>query len=337
VRVMAQLMDPSTGHPIWAERYDRDITDLFRAQEELAALIVSAVRKKLAAASPALVEGLAHLKQFTPDSLTFARDCFERAIRNDRDNPAIYVAMADYYAAAAVLAIREPKLLFPKAEWAAKRALELDPSESGAHAPLAVVQALYHCRWDLAAVHLRRVLENESHFAPFLFVLAAGLKEMPTSTSPGALAYRAVAQYLVGDSTAAHRSAGLILETEPLFWPASLLRSLIDSDTQPPLGIVWSHGVLARRGPEQAQSVYDTLAAQKPSRYVPSTLFATAFLTRGELENAFAALDRAANERDPLLPTVLMDPALEPLRGDPKIVALFARVGLAAGRESARA
>ena len=66
VRVMAQLTEPSTGHAIWAERYDRDITDLFRAQEELAGLIVSAVRKKLAAACPALVEGLRTLSNSRP-------------------------------------------------------------------------------------------------------------------------------------------------------------------------------------------------------------------------------------------------------------------------------
>ena len=112
-------------------------------------------------ASPLFLEGLGHLKRFRPDSLSLARDRFERAIRDDRDNPSIYVAMADYYAAAAVLAVREPKQLFPKAEWAAKHALELDPGEIGAHGALAVVEAIYHCRWDLAATHFRSLHAHE--------------------------------------------------------------------------------------------------------------------------------------------------------------------------------
>ena len=175
VRVMAQLVDPATTQPIWTERFDRELTDLFRTQEELAKSIVASVRKKLAVVSPVFLDGLIQLKRFKPDSLSLARDCFERAIREDRDNAAIYVAMADYYAAAAVLAIREPKQLLPKAEWAARRALELDPSEMGAHASLAVVQAIHYRRWDLAATHFRYLLENESQFEPYLFVLAPGL------------------------------------------------------------------------------------------------------------------------------------------------------------------
>ena len=108
--------------------------------------------------------------------------------------------MADYYAAAAVLAVREPKQLLPKAEWAATRALEMDPLECGAHASLSVVQAIYYSRWDLAAGHFYRVLEDESHFQPYLFVLAPGLPEAPKGSAPGALVYRAAAQYLTGDS-----------------------------------------------------------------------------------------------------------------------------------------
>jgi tetratricopeptide (TPR) repeat protein len=280
------------------------------------------------------LEGLAQLRRFTPDSLSVARDCFERAIREDRDNPSIYVAMADYYAAAAVLALREPKQLLPKAEWAARHALELDPAEWSAHASLAVVEAIYHCRWDAAATHFRHSLENESHFQPYLFVLAPGLREAPRGMTAGALVYRAMAQYLGGNSEGAHRSACSALQNEPRMWPASLIQALADVTSQPPLGISWSHGVSARRSAEQAQATLDALVAERRNRYVPSSLFATAFLTMGDLEKAFAALERAAAERDPFLPLILMDPALEPLRSEPTLSALVHRTGLAAGRQS---
>jgi TolB-like protein/tRNA A-37 threonylcarbamoyl transferase component Bud32 len=337
VRVVAQLVDSVAAQHVWTERYDRELGDIFKIQEELAKLIVVAVRKKLAAVSPIFLEGLAQLKRFTPDSLGIARDCFERAVRDDRDNPSIYIAMADYYSAAAVLAVREPKQLLRKAEWAASRALEMDPLESGAHASLAIVQAIYYCRWDLAASHLHRVLENEEHFQPYLFVLAPGLHDLPKGVTPAALVYRAVARYLAGDSFGAYRLAQSAAQHEPDFWAASLVQALADGSTEPPSGMLWSHGVFARRGPDQAQSVLDALTPQRQSRYVPSSLFATAFLTLGHLEKAFAALERAAAERDPFLPLILMDPALQPLRSDPALAAILQGSGLTPGRHTAGA
>jgi TolB-like protein/tRNA A-37 threonylcarbamoyl transferase component Bud32 len=334
VRVVAQLVDPAAARHVWTERYDRDTADVFKTQEELATLIVAAVRRKLSAASPVFVEGLAQLKRFTPDSLSIARDCFERAIRDDRDNPSIYVAMADYYAAAAVLAVREPKQLLPKAEWAANRALEMDSLEAGAHASLAVVQAIYHFRWDLAAAHLHRALEN---FQPYLFVLAPGLHDAPTGTDASALVYRAITQYLCGDSFGAYRLAQSAAKAEPGYWPATFVQALADGTTEPPSGLLWSQGVFARRGPDQAQRVIETLIPQRQSRYVPSSLFATAFLTLGQLEKAIAALERAAAERDPFLPAILMDPALEPLRSEPALAALLQRSGLTTGWHTAGA
>jgi serine/threonine protein kinase len=338
VRVMAQLIEGSTGQHLWTERYDREVSgDLFKTQEELARSIVDAVRKKLSAVSPLLAEGVEHVRNFSPESVALARDCFERAIRDDRDNPSIYVGMADYYAAAAVLAIREPKLLLPKAEWAAKRALELNPKEAGAHAALAMVEAIYHGRWDQSRLHLAQIDPNEPNFQPYLFVLAAGFKFAPAGTSPGAVTFRALAQYLAGNPDAACASAASAINSAPLFWPAIFVRSLADGSSHPPSGISWSQGVIARRGLQEARDVVEALLAQRQSRYVPSSLFATAFLTQGDLEKAFAALDRAASERDPFLPMVLMDPALEPLRSEPQIVAVLQKTGLISRQTTAGA
>ena len=215
--------------------------------------------------------------------------------------------------------------------------LEMDPLESGAHASLAVVQAIYHCRWDLAAGHFHRVLEDERHFQPYLFVLAPGLPEGPKTSTPAAMVYRAVTQYLTGDSFGAYRQAQAAGKTEPLFWPAIFMQALADGSTEPPLGLLWSHGVFARRNLEQAQSVIETLTSQRQTRYVPSSLFATAFLTLGQLDNAFSALERSAAERDPFLPLILMDPALEPLRREPVLSGLLRRTGIDMGRYTAGA
>jgi hypothetical protein len=203
------------------------------------------------------------------------------------------------------------------------------PDETGAYAALAVVEAILHSRWENAETHFARVLQNETHFAPYLFILAPGLRKIPAGlSSAAALAYRSTAEYLAGNGEAAHRSATASLQKQPHFWPATFVQSLCDADQAPPAGPVWSHGVIARRSPDDAQGVVAALAAQRQSRYVPSSLFATAFLTMGHMEKAYTAMDRAAVECDPFLPMMLMDPALEGLRYDPRIAAVLQQTGL---------
>src|SRR4029453_17651738 len=47
VRITAQLIDGSTGDHLWAERYDRDLTDIFAIQDEISKAIVDALKVKL--------------------------------------------------------------------------------------------------------------------------------------------------------------------------------------------------------------------------------------------------------------------------------------------------
>lgn len=98
VRVNAQLIDATTGHHLWANRYDREIRDVFALQDELTQQIVAALSIKLrssereqlsrsAQAHPEaydlLLRGLERYRRFTPDMLDEAQVYFERAIALD--------------------------------------------------------------------------------------------------------------------------------------------------------------------------------------------------------------------------------------------------------------
>ena len=113
-----------------------------------------------------------------------------------------------------------------------------------------------------------------------------------------------------------------------------LIQCLADGLSQPPFGIIWSHAVIARRSPEKAEDTVGVLVSERQNRYVPSSLFGTAFLTLGDLGKAFTSFERAAAERDPFLPLILMDPALEPLRAEPTLAGILQTAGLSAGRQS---
>ncbi len=50
VRITAQLIDATTGHHVWAERYDRDLADIFAVQDEITEQVVAAIEPQLYAA-----------------------------------------------------------------------------------------------------------------------------------------------------------------------------------------------------------------------------------------------------------------------------------------------
>jgi adenylate cyclase len=121
MRVTAQLIDAISGHHLWAERYDRNIVDIFVVQDEITEQVVSAIAPRLYA-----VEGL-RAKRKPPDSLD-AWECVVRALSlmNNRTESEVSAAQ---------------ELL--------QKAIVLDPSYALAYALLSFVTTLgVHMGWD---------------------------------------------------------------------------------------------------------------------------------------------------------------------------------------------
>ena len=104
VRITGQLIDAATGAHIWAERFDRDLTDIFAVQDELTYEIIAALKIKLSAAEKALIVGSSTNNEDAHDfflrgrealyrpkrdreMLTEATACFRRAIELIRTMP----------------------------------------------------------------------------------------------------------------------------------------------------------------------------------------------------------------------------------------------------------
>jgi len=98
VRINTQLVDASSGRQLWADRYDRDLTDVFALQDDVVQKIVSALAVRLTAGEEArldrsakvdpeaydlLLRGLARFRRFTPEDNAAAREFFLRAIAVD--------------------------------------------------------------------------------------------------------------------------------------------------------------------------------------------------------------------------------------------------------------
>jgi adenylate cyclase len=151
IRINAQLVDGATGHPIWADRFDRDLTDIFDLQDEIAEAIVAALRIRLVPSERVAI-------QSRPTDNSEAYEIYLQAryhhTRLDRRNFAIASRLAqkaleidpNYDLAWALLAISQTGLhaLSASAEHglqAADRALALNPDLSEALAAKAFVLA----------------------------------------------------------------------------------------------------------------------------------------------------------------------------------------------------
>jgi adenylate cyclase len=73
VRISAQLIDATTGNHVWAQRYDRELADIFAVQDEITESIVSSIEPELGAAERE------RARRKTPDSLD-AWECFQRGL-----------------------------------------------------------------------------------------------------------------------------------------------------------------------------------------------------------------------------------------------------------------
>jgi adenylate cyclase len=149
VRVTAQLVDATSGSQVWAERYDRDIEDIFALQDEMTQTIVSAVDAEISAAereratrkSPNSLDvweiyqrGLWHLWRFNPADVNESIRLFRCASKLDPSfAPAYaYEAYADFVNIIQGYVERSEMNLESALE-AAKTAVELDSKDAIAH------------------------------------------------------------------------------------------------------------------------------------------------------------------------------------------------------------
>jgi adenylate cyclase len=112
VRITAQLVEAATGHHLWAERFDRDLADIFDVQDEVTSRIVATLAGKLAEserrrarsgqtenleAYDCVLRGRELWYRFTPEANREARRLYEKAIELDPDYARAYASLAWTY------------------------------------------------------------------------------------------------------------------------------------------------------------------------------------------------------------------------------------------------
>jgi eukaryotic-like serine/threonine-protein kinase len=180
MRVSVQLVKTADGFQLWSERYDRDVTDIFAVQDEIAASITEVLKAHLGRSHvlPAAkhrpdsigtyqlyLKGRHHWNRRSWESLRKGIESFHEAIVRDPFYTLAYVGMADSYNLLGYYAERRPRDTYPKAKAAAQQALRLDDTVADAHASLGYSKLFFDWDWDGAEHEFRRAIELDPSYS----------------------------------------------------------------------------------------------------------------------------------------------------------------------------
>jgi adenylate cyclase len=180
VRVNVQLIDAENDSHLWAERYDRKLTDIFAVESDIAAKIAEALQAKLTGAERHLIssqptknteahqlylKGRYHWRNFFAPGYERVRDYFHQAVELDPSYAPAYAGLGLYHSFGAANGILPPDENWPLAASAADKALELDDTLPEAYNPHAAVELYYKRNWPAAERAFRHGLELNPSFA----------------------------------------------------------------------------------------------------------------------------------------------------------------------------
>jgi adenylate cyclase len=149
LRITAKLVDAKTGYHLWAERYDRELMDIFALQDEITKKILTALQLKLTEGEEIRVyakgtdnlgaylkflQGRRHFNRYNKEFNAMAKQLAKEIIALDPEYAAGYSLLAKtYYSDVVLKSTNSPKKSIDLATEMAQKAISLDPSLADAH------------------------------------------------------------------------------------------------------------------------------------------------------------------------------------------------------------
>ncbi|MEX2663357.1 MAG: protein kinase [Vicinamibacterales bacterium] len=174
VRIVAQLIDAQTDQHLWADTYDRHLTDIFAIQSDVALHIATALEAELSPEAQARIQrkptsdleayqlylqGRHCLVRYTGEGMRKAISFFEQAIARDKDYALAYAGIASACAELAESGHLKPQKALRRGREAAEFALILDGELGEAHCVLGQLTVLSDFDWTGAEKAFKRALE----------------------------------------------------------------------------------------------------------------------------------------------------------------------------------
>jgi serine/threonine-protein kinase len=179
LRVSTQLINVKDGYQLWSESYDRDLTDVFAVQEDVARSIVAALRVRLApahdsalavrptrdlAAYDLYLKGRFAWNQRNGPALLEAVRYLEQAVARDSTFARAWAALADAYILVGPYAGGSPADGWRNAQAAARTALALDSTSAEAYTALGYGNMIYAWNWPVAEQNFKRAIAADSSY-----------------------------------------------------------------------------------------------------------------------------------------------------------------------------
>jgi TolB-like protein/cytochrome c-type biogenesis protein CcmH/NrfG len=368
LRVTTQLIRAADGEHLWSETYDREMADVFKVQDDIAAAVVAALRLKLAPAQKTAAQRTSSPEAYSEyllgnqfynrvDNEGFRRaiEAYQKAITLDPHYAAAYAGLSASELMIAGDANDAAGLA--RAESAAGKSIELAPEEGTGYYARSFVRTLYTWDWAGARADAERAITlspgEASNYVQYGLVLLA-LGRLPEATtalrksveldplSTTGWTVLARAQFSARDFAGARDSIRHALEISP--------------ETPRALGYL-GYVQLLEGQPAQALSTFgkirdarwlslcggamahhalghrtESQAALDELKAGFSTTaayqIAEVYAWRGEKDLAFEWLDRAYAARDPGVSLLMLDPIVDSLRSDPRFTVLLHKLRL---------
>ena len=364
IRVTAQLIRADNGYHLWSKAYDRDVKDIFKVQDEIAAAVVEALKAKLLPAqdisSRHKTTDTEAYRQYllgnqfrsvdTPETNPQALVAYKKAIALDPNYAAAYSGLSETEWRIADQSTSEPAA-YQRAVAAADKAIALAPESPEGYWARGRLRFVYFYDWSGAQADYEHALALDPNSVQTLIDqggLQATLGQMPKSIETvqraisidpmSVLAWRALIQLLAG--------AGRLPEARDAF---KRLREIDPQETPEILGevqLLSGQAVEARTNCQndfsdfnyfclamvehtlghvaESNRALDVLISKHASTWAYQ--IAGVYAWRNERDKAFEWLERAYRQRDGGIIYVTYDPYLKSLRADPRYHAFLEKL-----------
>jgi TolB-like protein/DNA-binding winged helix-turn-helix (wHTH) protein/Flp pilus assembly protein TadD len=373
IRITAELTKAGDGFQLWSETYDREVSHIFAAQDEIARAVTSALQSKLLSSNrvaipvssrttnseayQAYLEGQYFIARGQDrEDLTKALACAERAITLDANYASAWAQRSQVLERLARVSLIDSADGFRRARESAEKAIALNAGSASGYITLALVQLDHDWDWEGADASLKKaallapgraeVLAERAHLARMLgrveeavrlyeqaialdplranFHLAFGYELYVDGRYEEATAALKMAEELNPHLSSLHATNGQIFLSQGR-WQSALQEMEKETGEWEKLsGETLVYHALGRR--EDSDKALARLIAthQNDAAYQ----IAEAYAYRGEVDKAFAWLDRAYRQRDPGTPEFKTDPLMTSLRPDPRYAELLQKMRL---------
>jgi adenylate cyclase len=359
VRITAQLIEVATDAHLWSETWDRNLDDVFVIQDEIAAKVVDELRVQLLGELPHAVatdgdtyslylQARHTINQRTNDSLARGEELIEKAIERDPSYAPAWVLKAHIYSQQGDVGARPPREAGDLARAAVDRALELDPENAAAYALSGDVMISFEQDYAGAKPVFEKALKlgpsdvDVLHQAGVYFAFIGqpdkGL-EIALQTyerDPLFVPNYAILSYMY-DMLGRYEEAEAItrkrIDVSPdsygTYYYAAIPLILqgrydeaLEVAQQTVLSIVHWH--LGNK--EESDEALQALIAQQSGGW--DWQVAQAHAVRGEIDEAFEAMEAAYVNRDTGVQLILGDQLINNLRADPRYEAMVEKMGI---------